>query len=312
MVGENDGSLIAILIGAQEFPKHSALDKKSFGLSNDAILGYIQDYLSLGAEQILNLFDDPASVIELDERIIDFLSKYFNAKNIIVFYIGHGGFLLNREYYLTTRCTAKGREHTTGLRISTLAHTLSSFIGEKNLFLILDCCFAGEAVRDFQSAELAEIVDARTFDALPQAGTALLVASSKDEPAIAPNDQQYTMFSEALLKVLREGIPGKPERLTLHEVAVATQAYIKAKYGGLGVRPEVHSPRQRGINIADLQIFPNLAPKFLHPAPARIKIDAPIIEGLMDGEFLPGNGKSEWFQDHEQPRKWLWCPQGSF
>src|SRR5262249_53103011 len=147
---EDDSSLVAILLGAQEFPYHEKLNNPAFGSSNDAVLRYLQDGLQLRAEQILNLFDDPSNVIELDDRISSFLARKSNSKNIIIFYVGHGGFLSDREYYLVIRSTRKEKEHTTGLRLKALAETLNQFVGERNLFLILDCCFAGEAVDIFQ------------------------------------------------------------------------------------------------------------------------------------------------------------------
>jgi hypothetical protein len=264
---EADRSVVAIILGAKEFPKHEKLSNAAFGRSAGGVLAYFQDSLKLRAEEILNLFDDPSTVIDLDERIANFLNQRTRAKNILVFYVGHGGFLRDREYYLAIHSTAKGREHTTGLRIKVLAETLGRFIGEKSLFLILDCCFAGEAVKEFQSTEVAALVESKTFDAFPEAGTALLVAASKDEPAISPTDHPFTMFCESFLKVLTDGIPGRPEKLSLYEVAEQTQALIKARYGQKAVFPEVHSPRQKRTNVAGMPIFPNV--KAASPSPAQ-------------------------------------------
>jgi hypothetical protein len=65
------------------------------------------------------------------------------------------------------------------------------------------------------------------------------------------------MFSESFLKVLNEGVPNKPDKLSLRDVATRTQEIIKAKFGQAGVRPEVHSPRQRGTDASSLPVFPN-------------------------------------------------------
>jgi hypothetical protein len=256
---ESNTSVVAVLLGAQKFPLHKQLDNPAFGRSNDAIRRYLQDELSLRAEQILDLFDDPGSLIDLDDRISAFLSRTLYVKNILIFYTGHGGFLSDREYYLAISTTRKGREHITGLRIKAFAETLSEFTYDRNLFLILDCCFAGDAVKEFQSPELTKLVETKTFDALPEAGTSMLVAASKDEPAISPSNNQYTMFSEIFLDVLDHGIPRKPAKLTLREVAVRTQSLIRARYGQLAVHPEIHSPRQKGLDAAEIRIFPNRA-----------------------------------------------------
>src|SRR5262249_8018355 len=167
-----DRSIVAILLGAKEFPNHQKLDNAAFGRSAEAVLNYFQDSLKLRAEQILNLFNDPATMIDMDERIGSFLKQRTGVKHILIFYVGHGGFLRDREYYLAIHSTVKRREHTTGLRIKVLAETLSHHTGDKNLLLILDCCFAGEAMKEFQSTEVTQLIENKTYDALPEAGTA--------------------------------------------------------------------------------------------------------------------------------------------
>jgi formylglycine-generating enzyme required for sulfatase activity len=44
----------------------------------------------------------------------------------------------------------------------------------------------------------------------------------------------------------------------------------------------------------------------------RIKVDAKIVQGALDGWFLPGNGKVEWFQDYEGAPEMVVVPAGSF
>lgn len=44
----------------------------------------------------------------------------------------------------------------------------------------------------------------------------------------------------------------------------------------------------------------------------RIKVPAPIIQGAPDGWFLPGNGKAEWFKDHEHGPEMVVVPAGAF
>jgi formylglycine-generating enzyme required for sulfatase activity len=44
----------------------------------------------------------------------------------------------------------------------------------------------------------------------------------------------------------------------------------------------------------------------------RIKVDARIVHGAPDGWFKPGEGKSEWFKDHEAGPEMVVLPAGSF
>jgi hypothetical protein len=47
-------------------------------------------------------------------------------------------------------------------------------------------------------------------------------------------------------------------------------------------------------------------------AEGRTKVNARIVQGAPDGWFLPGNGKVEWFQDHEFGPEMVIVPAGSF
>ena len=45
-------------------------------------------------------------------------------------------------------------------------------------------------------------------------------------------------------------------------------------------------------------------------AEGRIKVDATIVHGAPEGWFLPGNGKAEWFKDHEMGPEMVVVPAG--
>jgi formylglycine-generating enzyme required for sulfatase activity len=47
-------------------------------------------------------------------------------------------------------------------------------------------------------------------------------------------------------------------------------------------------------------------------AEGRIKVDATIVHGAPEGWFLPGNGKAEWFKDHEMGTEMVVVPAGGF
>jgi formylglycine-generating enzyme len=268
--------IAVILLGASVFP-HSEKISSQTAFSNSAMA--FREYLQtrLPDSEILWLFDDSSSVIEQDESIANFLEINNSCGSIVCYYVGHGGFLADREYFLAIQATKKNREHTTGFRIKALAQTLNQAAASKNLFLILDCCFAGEAVKEFQSIEIGKLVQEETFAAFPAVGTALLVAASKDEPAISPMGHRFTMFSESLIDVLKMGIPCKGKKLSLSDVGLQTRVRIRGYYGLEAVLPEIHSPRQTGIDVAMLPIFPN--PSFgTQPAPRRVASSPTIPE----------------------------------
>lgn len=260
---------VAVVAGASTFPAQPNLqDSAAFAASAAAFGHYLQsdEGLALAADRVLDLFDSEASVIAQNQALVEFLAGHDDATDILFYYVGHGGFLRDREYFLALRGTERGSEAFTSLRIRALAHTLEEYGHGRRKYLLLDCCFAGEAVREFQSGELSRIVETETFDALPERGTSLLVAASKDRPAIAPAGNARTMFSQCLLEVLAEGVDGKAEKLSLLDVGDATQRRIRAEFGLRAVRPEVHSPQQAQGDLARFPLFPN--PAYRPPRPA--------------------------------------------
>jgi hypothetical protein len=287
---------VAIVFGASEFPHGGPriADNQAFARSADGFMRYLrrESGLNLPFDNVLNLFNESSSVFDQDQKITDFLSEKKEAKDIIIYYVGHGGFLSDRDYFLALRSTRQHKEHLTGMQIKSLAESLQPLTAGRRLYLILDCCFAGEAVREFQTNELSTIIEKKTYENLPESGTSLLVAASKDEPAIAPADNPFTMFSESLLEVLQTGIVEKPSMLSLLDVGLQTRRLIESKYGLSAVRPEVHAPKQGGGLTVTVPLFPNpvgrekvpsfipgvpltveAATKMLHAAPpAKIKM----------------------------------------
>jgi len=65
------------------------------------------------------------------------------------------------------------------------------------------------------------------------------------------------MFSEALLNVLRTGIPNIDEFLTLYDVGKLIEAHLRDRYQNALVRPQVQCPNQPEGDLARLPLFPN-------------------------------------------------------
>jgi formylglycine-generating enzyme required for sulfatase activity len=75
-------------------------------------------------------------------------------------------------------------------------------------------------------------------------------------------------------------------------------------------RAEEAEIRQRAERAAEKPV--QLTPLRIGRLEGRMKVDAAIIHGAPDGWFLPGNGKAEWFKDHEQGPEMVVIPAGSF
>ena len=254
---------VATLLGASEFPNYKGLSGgQAFA---NSVAGF-KDCLEVlfGRNwcdaNVLDLFDSEEKQSEQLSRLGNFLREHDDATWLIVYYVGHGSIFKSGDYYLTLRVTEKDNEHISSLEIGKIAITIDKHFVAGNVVLILDCCFAGEAMQAFQGVgAIGKIIENKTLDCFPATGTSLLCASSKDEPAISEGADGCTMFSGTLIDVLRHGVPGKNELLSLRDLHESVEQGIRHQFGINARRPEVHSPRQRGADVAQIPLFRNVA-----------------------------------------------------
>jgi hypothetical protein len=285
-------STLVIILGAANFPKlPEHMSKPAFRNSAREFRLYLLDKEGFGLanQNLLDLFDCPAGPLEQDEKIVQFLKRRIRelrtartpATDLLVYYVGHGGFFPpHDQYFLTLSSTKEGNEAISGYPMHVLAVTLKEHTPLLRHYLILDCCFSAAANKSFQGSAPMDVARKKTEEELPAKGTALLCAASPWDPAKAPPGHANTMFSGVLLEVLWKGSPELPERLSLAQVGKCTEDLIRVRFAGMGVRPEVHSPDQQKGDLARFGLFPNhgLAAKALaapQPPPEAILVGQP-------------------------------------
>src|SRR6266542_2192286 len=119
------------------------------------------------------------------------------ALRMFLFTVGHGYFDSHQDYLLACKQARAKNRLSTSIPARALASTLRTRCRGKRLFVILDCCFAGNALPEFM-APVEEVAQKLASEELPAAGTALFLAASKDQAAIAIDRDGYTMFSGSL------------------------------------------------------------------------------------------------------------------
>lgn len=263
-------NVLAIILGASEFPKTTLLPAPSFRKSAEDFRDYLisPDFFNLPKENLLYLFDctDPGPVI--DENICKFLqqkiSKSQNSAqkvtDVLFYYVGHGGFANGgADYYLTLADTRTHSELISSYPINGLANTLKNNSRNIRRYVILDCCFAGAAVQAFMSGGAGAIAGQMASQAFvePQKGTALLCASSSQKPAMAPPGEFHTMFSGALLEILQSNTDSSKAYLSMKDLHHLIESRLRDKYESEAVRPEIHDPNQTVGIVGDIPIFPN-------------------------------------------------------
>ena len=263
-------SFVAILLGAHKWPRSPSVwpESSAFLESARAVREYLLDPKGLGLSQhdVLWLFDNDRAPNDIDFDIENFLVDSVSrlggeVRDILVYYTGHGAFTeRDGQYCLTVQSTRSSNLSVSAYRMSSLARTLNANASQARRYIIIDACFAAAGVMDFlEQSDNASRMERETMEVMPGTGTALLCAASAGSVALAPKGSKYTMFSGALLEVLREGAQGYPGRLSLDMIRDLTANRIRHQYLDRAVRPEIHIPDQRRGNISGYEIFPNVA-----------------------------------------------------
>lgn len=259
----SDNTLLVIL-GASVFQHAELAPNPAFRASAQGFKSYALDSrgLALPDTNILDLFDSELSHVEIDRAIAKLLDAHQTAKDLIVYYCGHGDFLEGKEYFLAIRDTRSDNPYFTSYPIKSLAGTLKEHARYLSRYLVLDSCFSAAAFDAFMSVAPSQVVLQQAREEFepadtPEIGTALLCAASRRDAALAPRDSSHTMFTWALLEVLR-GAGSVHETLSLAQVHDRVWPLMQRRFRASAVRPELHNPNQQGGVVGNRPIFPTL------------------------------------------------------
>jgi hypothetical protein len=141
---------------------------------------------------------------------------------LLVYYAAHGLTSPNGgELYLALGNT---RSHLIGTSALRCAEVRQAFLDSaaRTRVLILDCCFSGRALGQLMSNPADALLCQVDVD-----GAFALTATQPNQLALAPVGQRNTLFTGELLRVLRDGVPGGPELLTMDVI----YRHLKASLG---------------------------------------------------------------------------------
>lgn len=235
------------------------LDNQAFAASKLRIAEVLtNDYLLANRVEVLDLFDKEITAAEIVDRVYTFLDQDRGLTDLVIYYCGHGAFLPDRSYYLTLKSTRQGREATTGLLFRQFRLDLDDLLHDKRTYLLLDCCYAAAAVSDWMSSgSISNVIADQIESAFPAGGTALLVAASRSNPAIAPIGHETTLFSGHLIAAIRDGAEVDRKDLSLADLAEAVRIRIRREPLARHVLPEMHVPRQSSGDMSLLPLIRN-------------------------------------------------------
>jgi hypothetical protein len=144
---------------------------------------------------------------------------------LLVYFAGHGLYHPDEKLLLALPdATGKDDEHTVPWKH--LAEVIQHSNAARKV-VVLDCCYAGLAL-DGQAAAPPKLGDVARAQ-----GVYVLAAAQKHEEASAPDDEEYTAFTGALLQVLHDGIPADApggEFLNLNAVHQEVRDALRKKH----------------------------------------------------------------------------------
>jgi len=268
-------STAAVILGASDWTEAGLGRAPSFLRSAGGILAHLLDSAGLGLDPtlVINLFDDVTSAGEqlarirdtLDVRLRERRSEERPVADLLVYYVGHGYTDAQGHLALLVRRSREGMEAETGIRAPDLAQVLRRAAPQQRRLVILDCCFSEAAVRDFvgMSGALDQVVAAVAAkdvgEALPQRGGLLLCSSPKGQISIGAPNAERTLFTGAILRVLREGVSGSAPALSFADLRDAAYDRMVEAYGANAPRPALHPVNQSQGDLTSIPAFPNRA-----------------------------------------------------
>jgi Caspase domain len=229
----------AILIGVSayeyaEFPPiraaRNSLQAMHALLSDPALCGWPPGQITVIA--------NPISAADLAAEVADLAEGTTGV--LLLYYVGHGMLSARGELCLTVTSTRPNRPKISGLAWDILADIVRACPARARL-VILDCCFAGQAIEALGAGDGPGLADIAHVE-----GAYTLTATTRNRTAhVPPPDQQdtaCTSFTGELRDLIREGIAGRPPRLTFSDIYPVLRQRLHGK--GMPI------PSQRGTGTA--------------------------------------------------------------
>jgi hypothetical protein len=273
-------STAAIVLGAHDWSGVGLGLANSYLRSARGILDYFRDGTGLGLDpgRVLDLFDNEEAASKQIERVYDkvqtWLLEHLERKppvaDLIIYYIGHGMVDDSNHLAMLVKSSRSPLETDTAIGAPSLARTLRRAAPHQRRIVVLDCCFSEAAARAFigmgdlsqQIASIAwrDLRDDRSDNVHnPAEGTLLFCSCSADQLSIGPPTAERTLFTGAVLDVLRQGAEGYPEVLSFADLCAAALDRMIVSFGTNAPAPVLHQPNAKRGSLTHAPAFRNLA-----------------------------------------------------
>ena len=196
---------------------------------------------------------------------------------LLVYFVGHGLIGARRhELYLGLPDSEWAEPEFNSLEYDKLrSAVLDSTAATK--IIILDCCFSGRVASEAMADPVTEVVGQIEVD-----GTYVLASAERDQVALILPGEDYTAFTGRFLHLLRNGVPGGPELLTVDYLY--RQLVMRMKAEGLS------QPQKRGTSTADLLALAGNRVFAKRPSPELNEQGPKLLGGRYELDGVLGRG----------------------
>ena len=158
---------------------------------------------------------------------------------LLIYYAGHGLKAGRRhDLYLALRNTEWEEPQFSALEFDKLRSVMLKSPALTKM-IILDCCFSGRALSDIMADPSGNLIGQ-----VEVSGSYVLASAQADKVALILPGEEYTAFTGRLLRLLRNGIPGGTEFLTIDDIYGQLAGWMKSE--GLPV-PHKHGSDTAGL-----------------------------------------------------------------
>jgi hypothetical protein len=247
------GKTFSLVIGSSSYTD-AELPPLDGVLNNCFQMDHIfKTFLKLQSQQRLTLVDQTLTEIFDSIKNISRAGKY---DLLIIYFSGHGiKSEDSKNYYMAVKHTKMDDLSFTAIPVARLSKEIGNSL---NVILILDSCFSEKIFDEF---------NARQFF--------IMASSAKDEKAKYPLETEGSVFTEALIQVIKQGTLATDSYLTAEQIFEAVKAKLTIEGHGI--------PRSSGQNDT------GKIPLFANKSKIEGALEQSLVEELLKSIVLEGN-----------------------
>ncbi|WP_395293709.1 tetratricopeptide repeat protein [Kitasatospora hibisci] len=185
----------------------------------DTVPRTITDLAALFTDAVHGLVAEKHCTVLLDDGDLRTVGRRLNAAAqeaedlLLVYFTGHGLVGGRRhDLYLALTDSEFAAPEFNALEYDKLRSAVLDSRAAAKL-IVLDCCFSGRAVTGSMAGGPGDRIDRLEVE-----GTYVLTSAQRDKVALSIPGEPHTAFSGRLIRLLREGVAGGPELLTVDDL----------------------------------------------------------------------------------------------